>query len=96
MVIASKLRLLDPVEEPTIEPNSTAPRLDSLDGKVIGLYANTKYKAVELLDMVEDELHERYDIKGIVRGRYNTGRLMREDEWHDTEQCDAIILTHGD
>ncbi len=96
MVIDSKLRVLDPVEEPTIEPNSIAPRLDSLNGKVIGLYANTKYKAIELLDMVADELHERYDIKGVVRGRYNTGRLMRGDEWHDTEECDAIILTHGD
>ncbi len=96
MVIASKLTVLDPVEEPIVEPSVLAPRLDTLHGKVVGLYSNDKLNATKLLDMCEDLLHERFDLKGVVRGKYSSGRIMRRTEWEDVERCDAIILTHGD
>ena len=90
------LKVLDPVEGPVSDTYTKAARLDSLDGKVIGLYANNKLKAVELLDMVGEELEQRVKLAGIVRGSYNVGRLMEPEEWIDVEKCDAIILTHGD
>jgi hypothetical protein len=31
-----------------------------------------------------------------VRGSYDAGRLMRDDEWKGLEDCDAVLLTHGD
>ena len=96
MSIASRIRGLDPVTEADVESSPGAPRLDSLDGKVIGLYSNRKLNADRLLDMVSGLLDERFDVKEFVRGTYNGGRVMRRDEWKDIERCDAIILTHGD
>ena len=90
------LRVLDPVEPLATDTYTKAPRLDSLDGKVIGLYANNKLKAVELLDLVGEELEQRVKLAGIVRGSYEVGRLMEPEEWIDVEKCDAIVLTHGD
>jgi hypothetical protein len=92
----AKLRVLDPVEEPSTDTYVRAPRLDTLDGKVIGLYANNKLKTEELLDLVGEELSQRAKLKGIVRGTYHVGRLMEPEEWIDVEKCDAIVLTHGD
>ena len=92
----SKLRVLDPVEESSADVVAMAPRLETLDGKVVGLYANMKLRSVELLDLVQEELEQRVRLAGVVRGQYNVGRVMRPEEWIDTEKCDAIILTHGD
>ena len=91
-----ELQLLDPTSEPVIEPGDLAPRLDTLDGKTIGLYANMKLNAVELLDELETLLSGRFRIAHFVRGSYNAGRLMRPDEWEGVDACDAIVLTHGD
>ena len=96
MVIASKLTVLDPVEEPIVEPSVLAPRLETLHGKVVGLYSNNKLNATKLLDMCGDLLHERFELKDVVRGNYNVGKVMRRNEWEDVERCDAVILTHGD
>jgi len=92
----TKLRVLDPVEESSSDTFTRAPRLDSLDGKVIGLYANNKLKTLELLDLVGEELSQRANLAGVVRGTYHVGRLMEPEEWIDVEKCDAIVLTHGD
>jgi len=96
MVISERLRVLDPTEEAVIDDSGLAPRLDTMDGKVIGLYSNKKLNADELLDHVEAVLRERYEPAGFVRGVYNAGRIMGRDEWRDVERCDAIVLTHGD
>jgi len=88
--------LLDPVVEPTIPEGRLAPRLDTLEGKRIGLWSNRKINAAELLDEVEAILRERCGIGGTQRGTYNAGRLMRPEEWGDIDGCDAVILTHGD
>ena len=90
------LEVLDPTCEARVEPGALAPRLDALDGKRIGLYQNGKLNAKELMDCVEEQLRAKYRLAGIVRGSYDAGRLMRDDEWQDVEGCDAILLTHGD
>ena len=88
--------MLDPIVEALVEGGRLAPRLDTLNGKVIGLYSNNKSNATRLLDMVGGVLSERFNLKGIVRGNYNGSRVMRREEWKDIDGCDAIILTHGD
>ena len=90
------IQLLDPTTEPVSEPGTLAPRLDALAGKTIGLYANMKLNAVELLDEMESLLSERFRVARFVRGGYNAGRLMRAEEWEGVDDCDAVILTHGD
>ena len=96
MVVAERLRVLDPVGDLKLFDIDPAPRLERLDGAVIGLYSNGKLNADELLDLVQAELADRHEIKEFVRGRYNAGRVYKRDQWQDIERCDAIILTHGD
>jgi len=90
------LEVLDPTSEALVVPGERAARLDTLEGKRIGLYQNGKLNAKELMDQVEDLLRARYRLAGIVRGSYDAGRLMRADEWQGLEDCDAVLLTHGD
>jgi hypothetical protein len=90
------LEVLDPTSEALVEPGKRAARLDTLEGKRVGLYQNGKLNAKELMDHVEELLRERHRLAGIVRGSYDAGRLMRDDEWKGLEDCDAVLLTHGD
>jgi hypothetical protein len=90
------MRLVDPVVTPCVASAQLAPRLDTLDGKRIGLWSNMKLNATELLGCVEVELRARHDIAGTVSGSYSPARLMRPNEWGSIDTCDAVILTHGD
>ncbi len=94
--MVEKLRVLDPVGELVMVALQPAPRLDTLDGKVIGLYNNQKLNAEKLLDMVQGLLEKRHRLKGFIRGKYSAGQVHKREEWTDIERCDAIILTHGD
>ena len=90
------MQLVDPVAQPVIVTGSLAPRLSTLDGKTIGLWANMKLNAVELMDHVEAVLRSRHDIAGVVRGKYHPARVMGSNEWPGIDSCDAALLTHGD
>lgn len=85
---------------PEVQPSQTAarlaPRLDTLEGKQIGLWANGKLNSVELLEEVEQELRSRHLIAGVVTGRYDPGRVMDIDEWGPIADCDAVVLANGD
>ena len=98
MVVAERLRVLDPTSEPVIEAGSRASRVDTLDGKVIGLFNNGKLNAPQLLEMVGEVLSERYNLKGIVRGAYSSSQHHSWSEWQEkgASQVDVAILTHGD
>lgn len=96
MVVAQRLTVLEPTAESIAEMEGLTPRLPTLDGKTVGLYSNRKLNADRLLDMVEEELRSRYELGGVVRGVYQGMRVMKRDEWRDVEDCDVIILTHGD
>lgn len=94
--MTEKLRVLDPVGELAFVPLQAAPRLDTLDGKVIGLYGNQKLNAEKLLDMVQGLLLQRHRIARFVRGGYNAGKVHKREDWEHLDDCDAVILTHGD
>lgn len=96
MTAVPRMRILDPTVAPSPEPAPLAPRLDSLDGKVIGLYSNGKLNATRFLEIVGEELLERYPIQEVARGKFNAGRILRREEWEAIENCDAIILGIGD
>ena len=98
MVVAERIRVLDPTSEPVIEAGSRAARVDTLDGKVLGLFNNQKLNAPQLLEMVGEVLSERYNLKGIVRGTYSSSQRHDWSEWQEKEASggDVVILTHGD
>ncbi len=88
--------ILEPTSEAIVLPGNPAERLDSLDGKRIGLYANMKLNSVELMDEIEQLIGSRYRLSGVVRGSYDPSRVMRAEEWEGLDGCDAVLLTHGD
>ena len=98
MVVAERLRVLDPTSEPVIEAGSKAARVDTLDGKVLGLFNNQKLNAPQLLEMVGEVLSKQYKLKGIVRGTYSSSQHHAWSEWDEkgASGCDVVILTHGD
>lgn len=93
------LTVLNPTQTPLLEDPagsiSPSPRLNSLDGKIIGLWNNQKLNAALLLEMIREELAKDYCFE-VVHGVYDPGNLMPEDGWGDIDQCDAVILANGD
>jgi hypothetical protein len=57
---AMKLRLLNPVARKRERKNASAPRLADIDGKVIGLYWNTKFGGDAALARTAELLKQRY------------------------------------
>jgi len=89
------IRMLDPVQEPVAERHGPAPRLDTLDGKVLGLWSNQKLNSVRLMELIAEDLARDYAFTVRI-GDYFAFRLMEAHEWGDVEQCDAVILANGD
>lgn len=91
--------VLDPTQASDADDGSSglplAPRLDTLEGKAIGLWSNQKLNASKLLEFIREELAKDCDFT-IVHGVYDPGRLMEEHEWGDLDKCDAVILANGD
>jgi hypothetical protein len=85
------LEILDPVVHAEVERVTSAPRLPTLDGKVVGLYSNNKTNATEILDMVGDILDQSYDIKSFVRQSFSIGG----DDVPE-QPCDVAVLAIGD
>jgi hypothetical protein len=90
------MKLVDPVVAPLTASATLAPRLETLSGKRIGLWANLKLNSSELLREVGTELQSRYDLAGVVTGTYLASRVMRPNEWGALDTCDAVILANGD
>lgn len=93
------IAVLNPTQAPLVEDLSSgmppSPRLDTFEGKVIGLWNNAKLNAALFLEMVREELERDYSFE-VVRGVYDPGNLMPEDGWGEIDKCDAVILANGD
>jgi hypothetical protein len=91
----ASVHVLVPVQEPVVDRHGLAPRLKSLDGKVLGLYNNGKLNSVRLLALIAEELEAEFDF--IVKtGHYPASMLMAYEDWGDVDDCDAVILANGD
>lgn len=74
-----------------------APRLTTLDGAVLGLVHNTKTHGMELMEMVVDELRQRYDIAEVIRLSPGPGYLgSMETAKPFAEKAMAIVSAIGD
>jgi len=96
--VRPSLVVLDPTEEAEPVEARLAPRLPSLQGKTIGLLENTKPHSRELLEVVEQLLHERLQPAQVLRFRKpNASKPAPDDLVADiVRQCDAVINGVGD
>lgn len=81
------------------ESISPATRLDSLEGKTIGLVWNAKPNANILLDCVGEVLQERYPTVKTKTFRLSSGwtALLVEGELEDiAAEVDAVVYASGD
>ena len=97
MATPEAILMLDPiVASPTAE--LAAPeRLATLDGKVIGLYSNTKLNANRVLGMAAEIIRERFEPARfvLVEDNIDLGHDMT-DEKHWREPVDVALVAIGD
>ncbi len=75
------------------------PRVDTLDGKVIGMIDNTKYGARNFLNAVQSLLSERYPSATFVAPPMTAGKpLFDKVDWYPevVKEFDTFILAMGD
>ena len=98
MTTATKLEVLDPTVEPIPVHAVLAPRPETLDGKTIGLLANGKPNADELLASVYEVLADRYEFGSVVaKNKGNASRPCDGDLMEElASECDVVITASGD
>ncbi len=90
--------MLDPTDKVEREEKRLAPRLDTLEGKTLGLLDISKAKGSFFLDRIEELLRERYSVKEVLRrmkpavARTAPPELKKEL----SERCDALIEALSD
>lgn len=94
-----KMITLDPrADEVMVEDITMAPRLDSLNGKRIGLLFDGRLNGDKLLWNVADLLKERYEIGEVTfRARPNVSDVSPSDLLDElAEKADATLIAIGD
>lgn len=90
--------VLNPVQEPVsrkVPEQPRAPRLSTLDGKVLGLRSNRTLNADKVLELVLAQL-QRTSSFSVIRGSYNGSTIMAPAAWDIAADCDAVFLATGD
>ena len=93
-----KVYVLDPTTEPLGGTKAAAPRLDSLDGKSVGLLSNGKINATPILKLMGEILAEKYELKEVVtidKGLH-LGPTPLEIIEEVAGRCDAVLVGVGD
>jgi hypothetical protein len=62
--------VLDPVQQSSADEIPHAPRLDTLDGRTVGLWNNGKLNAAKLLELMREQLEQHYSFD-VKRGLYD-------------------------
>jgi hypothetical protein len=69
---AEVLKILNPVGEPKTEMKPSAKRLDTLEGKRIGLYVARRANSFEVMERVAENLQKMYPTATIMGGKEGT------------------------
>ena len=88
---------MDPTDSVAV-PRKTAPRPESLDGKVITLLDISKAKGDHLLDRIEELLRERARPKAIIRKKKPTFARPAPDELRQQilSESDVVVEALAD
>lgn len=96
--MSGPLVILDPTAGAIRSTVQRAPRLESLDGKVIGLLDNTKLNSDRFLVHLAAALKERYPGAEFVTRRKGGPSSPAAPELLDelAARCDAVVAAVGD
>ncbi len=96
--MTSAIEVLDPTVETLPDHAVVSPRPATLDRVTLGLLANGKENAPELLDMVHEVLADSYEFADVVS--VDKGNASRPCPPHILEElahkCDVVITASGD
>lgn len=92
------VEVLEPVAETKTIRREVTPRLDSLDGKIVGFLDNTKPNAATLLSAVADLLTKKHHLANTIQTRKELVIKTAGPQIFDmlTERCDAVVTASGD
>ena len=76
--------------------NPIAPRLSSLDGKVLGLIDNNKQNAELLLDRIAERFSGESGIKEVLKIRKQSVSLPAPFTQEFLDRCDLVVNAIGD
>ncbi len=89
-------QLLNPRGTFRLEENPIAPRLDSLNNKVLGLVDSSKANADVFLNRIQELLSEIYSFPEILRTRKSNGSVPSPFTKEFFDKCDFAINAFGD
>jgi hypothetical protein len=91
------IQMLDPIVASVVAEHPAPARVTTLDGKVIGLYTNTKLNATKVLGMAAEIIQQRFTPARFVwvEGRTGLGHDMSDEE-HWREPVDLALVAIGD
>lgn len=85
------------------QPRGLSPRLDTLSGKTIGLYAHFKGHAIKILEEISSEIRKIYPDVTFTHFQYlkEITEIIDDPEWSAkaaewAKGCDAVITAYGD
>lgn len=93
-VPAGVLRIMNPVGEPKTDLKPFAKRLDTLEGKRIGLYVARRANAFEILERVAENLKKMYPTATIMGG--TEGSLWAKKAYDRPGDIDSLMAQKPD
>lgn len=94
--LTERFEMLLPVPDVPVEGMDSAPRLSSLRGKTIGFIDNGWRSLGFSLDVFEELLYERHEVRQIVRKKTPAGVPLKKEEFEDlAAQADAVVTGLG-
>lgn len=91
------LIVLHPTPPARTETGQMAIRLDSMEGRTVGLLDNGKLNTERIFDHVEEILRTTYAVRAFVRRRKpDISRPAPAEIIAAFEECDAVIAAVGD
>lgn len=88
---------VSPYDDRVREPVAFAPRLDSLEGRTVGLMDISKPKGREFLDRVEQLLRDEHGVHEVVRLVKPTfARPAPPEVLSEADRCGAVLVALAD
>jgi hypothetical protein len=91
-----QVTVFSPVPRATTRQGVPAPRLGSLDGKVVGFLDNGKLNAREMLNLLEEWFRARFGTSAVRLVKPSSAEPLLGTQISELAACDAVVTAVGD